>query len=165
MPKTKKPTNRKPAPKLAGAVIGRTALQVRMAADQHHVWRALVTDIARWWPTSFNVGGDKARMTIEPRVGGRMFEDWGEGRGALWSTVTLFDPPNRIEFVGHLNADFGGPTTSIIQIALCAEGKQTVLSLIDSVFGRVEKGTIASLDEGWKLLFADALKKFVEGKR
>jgi uncharacterized protein YndB with AHSA1/START domain len=161
MPSKKKPA-RKPTPTVTPAAIGRTELQVRIAADQQRVWRALVADISRWWPTSFNVGGESARMTIEPRVGGRMFEDWGQDRGVLWSTIILFDPPHRIEFAGHLTPSFGGPATSMIQIALAAEGKETVLSLTDSVFGRVAKSTIASLGEGWKMLFADSLKQYVE---
>lgn len=169
MARAKKPSKKKPAKtqakaSLPPANIGRVELEVHISADQQRVWNAIIHETPRWWRRDFNVGGESALMTIEPRVGGRMFEDWGNDRGALWGTVLLFDPPSRLELVAHLTPSFGGPATCIIQIALRADRDQTVLSLSDSFFGRADQGTVTSLSGGWKLLFAEALKQYVEGK-
>lgn len=57
-------------------------------ASPVEVWRALVKNTAAWWHEDYFIGSGPRTMIIEPRVGGRLYEDWGEGQGAVWATVT-----------------------------------------------------------------------------
>jgi uncharacterized protein YndB with AHSA1/START domain len=162
MGKTKKSAT--DAAALQPAVVTRLELEVRIDAKRARVWESLTSEIAGWWRTDFCVGGERAKMTVEPHVGGRMFEDWGGGAGAMWGTNLVYDPGKRLEVVGCLTPDFGGPATSIVQYALEEDGKATILKLRHSVFGRADEETGASLGSGWKMLF-DALKAYAEGRR
>ena len=35
-------------------------------------------------------------VVFEPRVGGALYENWGDGAGHLYGWVTAFDPPHRL---------------------------------------------------------------------
>jgi hypothetical protein len=55
-----------------------------------------------WFPHTY--GGDRVRaVVVEPRVGGRHYEDWGGENGHLYGQVTLFDPPRAWATRGRLS--------------------------------------------------------------
>ena len=64
-------------------------VEVEIEATAEVVWQALTTDIGEWWPRDFCVG-DVERFHLEPKLGGRMYEDWGDGGGLIWAVVTGF---------------------------------------------------------------------------
>ena len=43
-----------------------------------------------------------ARVVLEPMVGGRHYEDWGDDAGHLYGQVTAYDPPKRWATRGQL---------------------------------------------------------------
>jgi uncharacterized protein YndB with AHSA1/START domain len=103
-------------------------------------------------------------MHIEPRVGGRMYEDWGEGRGVLWATVLTIDPPGRLEMTGTVTPAFGGPLTTVMQFLIEPRGSNAcTLRLVDAMIGAVGPGTTESMDAGWKRLLGQALREYCEG--
>lgn len=67
----------------------------RNAAD---AFRIFVSEIGAWWPKSTHslantAEGEIARtVTIEPRVGGRVFETLTDGRELDWGEVLAFEP-------------------------------------------------------------------------
>lgn len=54
------------------------------------VFEALTTGLDKWWP---HRSRDGARIVYEPRVGGRLYEDWGNGAGLSYGEVIQYDPP------------------------------------------------------------------------
>lgn len=136
-------------------------VDVTIEAPREKVWNALTDGIGRWWPKDFYVGKSPKGFVLEARPGGRLYEDWGDGGGVLWGQVVTFDPPSTLDVAGQLFPAFGGPATTLVRWALTAEGDATRVTLVDSVFGRVNEKTAASLDEGWRVLLG-ALKTFVQ---
>lgn len=132
-----------------------------LAAKPERAWAALVRETDRWWPKDLCVGPARA-FRIEPRVGGRVFEDWGGQQGVLWGTVIVLHAPHRLEWVGSLSPDFGGPATSIVRIDLHPHERGCRLSVRDAVFGRVGPRTAESLKSGWQALLGDAFKRYAE---
>jgi DNA-binding transcriptional ArsR family regulator/uncharacterized protein YndB with AHSA1/START domain len=137
-------------------------LEIVIEARPAAVWKALTENIADWWPKDFYVGPKPLRFVVEPFVGGRVYEDWGDGQGVLWATVLVLDAEKKLQWVGDLAPEFGGPARSITSYTLREEGGHTVLAFRDSPYGRLADGVQAGLTEGWKMLIEGCLKPHVE---
>ena len=57
------------------ATVARVELEIPIKAPAADVWRALLEDTTLWWPREFYTGAAKG-FHIEPRLGGRVYEDW-----------------------------------------------------------------------------------------
>jgi DNA-binding transcriptional ArsR family regulator/uncharacterized protein YndB with AHSA1/START domain len=139
-----------------------TELEVRIDATPERVWEALTSEVAAWWPAGFYVGPSPVRFTVEPRVGGRVFEDWGGGEGALWATVTSVRAGAVLEWVGDLSAAYGGPGRSFTSFVLEPMGSGTLLKFRDDTSGELGDGVEKHMPDGWRLLVAETLKPYVE---
>lgn len=136
-------------------------VEVTVEAPAERVWSALTERIGDWWLKDFHTA-EGSRMLLELEVGGRMWEDHGDGQGLQWATVIAFERGRRLELSGVLTADFGGPGHTLQKFTLEASGDATVVRLTDTVFGAIAKSTADSLESGWQSLLTDGLKKFVE---
>lgn len=138
------------------------AFEVAIQATPAKVWAALTADTAAWWPPHFYTHPSAKRFVLEGAVGGRVYEDWGDGAGGLWGTVIVWDPPNRVTWAGEMYPDYGGPGRSFVTFTLTKKGKGTVLRMTDAgVCPNPEKAS-ASLQSGWEELIGGALKTYVE---
>ena len=87
--------------------------EVTIRAPRAKVYDALVRDVNSWW--AFRGGLPGAKLILEPHVGGRFFEDLGDGEGMLHGTVTYLKRPEKLRIVGPLDAQaeawagFNGP--------------------------------------------------------
>lgn len=135
---------------------------LRIDAPPARVWKALVEETAGWWLKEYSSGPKFRAMVIEPRLDGRMYEDWGDGAGVVWYRVVALDPPQRIELIGHLTPAFGGPALTMMRIELKASGRATRLMLADTLSGRVTEETAQSITDGWTKLLRKGLKTYVE---
>lgn len=63
-----------------------------------HTFDAFVRTIGVWWPTNpASCGRERVRdVTIEPSLGGRIYETWDDGSTVTWGTVVTWEPPNRL---------------------------------------------------------------------
>lgn len=140
------------------------SLEIPIMAKIDIVWHCLLQDVNLWWRKDFYTSSRTKEFIIEPKVGGRMYEDYGNNEGLLWAEVIVIDSPNVIEFKGHLSPQFGGPAMSFMKLSLQENGETTILSLSDTVFGDVNDNTKKELSSGWKMLYEDTFKKYVESK-
>src|SRR5688500_14554514 len=69
------------------------ATDVTIDAPPSRVWDA-ITRMGGWWPHRFRAGSG---VVLEPYVGGRFYEDWGDGAGALYGTVARWDAGARLD--------------------------------------------------------------------
>ena len=143
-----------------------TQLELRIEASVPNVWKAITADIAAWWPKPFYVGEAPKGFVVEPRVGGRVYEDWGNGEGALWATVTSLSDGQHLHWVGDLDPRYGGPARSMTSFTLKPDGENaTLLQFRDSAYGQLAAETISELEKGWKELLEGNLKPWLEQGR
>ena len=138
-------------------------LEVAIDAGVDEVWRALVERTDAWWLPDFHMVAAGSNVRLDARAGGGLVETDPEGGSLLWYTVQMVVPGRSLHLVGHLAADYGGPATTMLKLALEERDGGTVLSVQDSLVGRVSEDTAASLRAGWEQLFGEGLKAFVEG--
>lgn len=143
-------------------------LEIPIDAPRERVWNALVDEIDGWWRKDFVDRATRA-FILEPRPGGRVYEDWGEGRGRLWYTVASIEPPSRLLLSGQFFPVYCGGSLGTSYLTLALEeakggGGRTLLKLSDSVIGRLAGDFASELTQGWQLLIRDSLKPYAEGK-
>ena len=139
-------------------------VEITINAHQQAVWLALIHDISSWWRTDFYTSPKTQQFVLEPKLGGLMYEDHGNGQGLVWAEVIGIDEPGQLQLKGHLFPAFGGPAVSFLEIKLEASGEQTILKLTDSYVGNTDEKMRQSLTEGWQFLFGEGLKPYAEGK-
>jgi uncharacterized protein YndB with AHSA1/START domain len=146
----------------AGSIV----VETRIRGSAEKVWRALTSDIHRWWPESFYTGGTagRRRYVLEARVGGRMYEEWEEGAGLLWATVNTVMPERRLDVFGVAFPEWGGPNLWTGTWLLKPGRGHTVVRFTEGAFGRISKKSLADKDKGWTFLFDGALRAHVEGR-
>ena len=93
-----------------------------IAAPPARVWKAWVEEMNAWWTMPYyNDHALAAGLLMEPRLGGRYIEKWGEnGEGFLVGIITQWLPPRRLAYT-WTEADWGGVQT-MVRIDLEADG-------------------------------------------
>lgn len=142
--------------------VAQLELEIPIKARPARVWQALVKETSAWWNRDFYTSATAKGFVIEPLLGGRAYEDWGNGAGQVWYTVIGVDAPHSIMLQGILTPAFGGPAATILQLVLKGSGRNTVLMVSDTIFGRVGDDNVARTREGWETLFGKGLKAYAE---
>lgn len=142
-------------------------LALEVDAAPATVWTSLTAGIGEWWPKQFYVGTAPKRFVVEPRVGGRVFEDWGDGDGVLFGTVLVWDPGKALTWAGDMSAEYGGPARTVTSFTLtpAAGGSRTAVAFHDTPYGVLSDEAMTHLEEGWRWLLTDCLKPFLETGR
>jgi DNA-binding transcriptional ArsR family regulator/uncharacterized protein YndB with AHSA1/START domain len=117
--------------------------EVVVAATRERVFDALC-QMGEWWPHRFR---DDATVHLEPGVGGRFWEDWGGGDGALYATVTGIRRPERLACSGPMGMQ--GPVAGVFALDLSERPDGTLVRLSHQVVGPVDDETRASYEAGW----------------
>jgi uncharacterized protein YndB with AHSA1/START domain len=74
--------------------------------DPAHAFAVWTDGISVWWPTSHSVSQDPdLAVTIEPWVGGRIFERASDGTEHRWGDVTAWDAARSFSYRWHLRQD------------------------------------------------------------
>lgn len=99
--------------------------EVRCAAE--HAFDTWTRRIGQWWPADHTViGRPDAHVTLEGRLGGRIFERTPEGEEHDWGEVTLWEPPSRLGYLWHLRADRADATEVEIRFTDIGPGRSRV---------------------------------------
>jgi hypothetical protein len=88
-------------------------------------------------------------------VGGRFWEDWGGGDGALYATVTGIRRPEQLTCSGPMG--MSTPVTGVFSMALEERPEGTLVRLSHHAVGPIDEETMAAYQTGWGEVF-DALK-------
>ncbi len=63
--------------------------------------------MASWWPATHHIAKQPFQeIVIEPRAGGRWLERAADGSECPWGRVLAWEPPDRVSFSWHLQADW-----------------------------------------------------------
>ena len=152
---------------LLTAGAANVVIEIPINAPVSRTWSTMIIDISRWWRKDFLICEDSKGMTIEPRVGGLLFERAGlEGCGYAWGQIISFQPDKHLGYIAQIVPPWGGPAQSVVQISLKADESNphtTVLTLTDSLIGHVSEDLMSCLDDGWRQLFGEGgLKSYIE---
>jgi len=81
---------------------------VRVQAPPAIAWRVFTEQMGAWWPlASYKIGKAKAvDAIIEPRVGGRWYEQGEDGSTCDWGSVLAWEPPARLVLSYDITADW-----------------------------------------------------------
>jgi hypothetical protein len=102
-------------------------LAFEVACPPEHAFSVWTADIDRWWPPDHTVSGsDDARIVLEPRRGGRIFERMPSGTEHDWGEITIWEPPSRLGYLWHLNRDRADATEVEIRFVDAADGATRV---------------------------------------
>ena len=149
---------------LKTAEIADLTMEININATPERVWTALTSDIGQWWPADFFAGGEAGKRTylLEAEPGGRMYEQWEGGGGVLWGNVIAVDPTVRLQVLGSLFPNWGGPSLWFATWDLAASGNGTVVTFSESAIGKVSAGGAEEKTAGWEFLWA-CMKAHIEG--
>ena len=145
------------------ATIADITLEVVIDAPRERVWSALTEDIGAWWHKDFFMGPD-ATFHCDARLGGWMYEKWGDEQGLIWGTITGIRAPELLITTGDTGPEWGGPNRGFMQWNLSAsdDGEHTTVRFRHALHGRISEATRQSLEGGWKLLFEGCMKPYAE---
>jgi uncharacterized protein YndB with AHSA1/START domain len=137
-------------------------VEVRIEATREEVWDAVTRRASEWWHRDFYTGKEPLGFVVEPRLGGRVYEDWGEGDGALWYSVVALRRGESLTLAGTVACGPTGLETILDTITLTDDGGVTLLRLHSRAMGRLGDDFAAQTEAGWNLLLGKCLKDFVE---
>ena len=83
-----------------GPVV-RSSVTVKLPREE--AFRLFTERMGSWWPllTHSVFHADAATLTLEPVVGGRVYEATADGRTSDWGTVTEWQPGERLAMTWH----------------------------------------------------------------
>ena len=119
-------------------------------------FEVFVNRITRWWPldghaVSASAGKAALAVTIEPVVGGAVYETMHDGQRTDWGTVLEFVPGEKLAMTWHPGNNADNPTR--VDVAFAAQGDTgTRVTLTHSgweVWGKDAEDRRAMYNGGW----------------
>jgi hypothetical protein len=106
--------------------------ELRFAKPREHVFDAFL-DTQKWFQVSY--GEERLKGVVnDRRVGGQIYEDWGDGSGKLYGTIGWWDPPAGYSTISQM---LGGGITLNHRYEFADDGDGTVLRHECSAFGPI----------------------------
>ncbi|WP_430416081.1 hypothetical protein [Parasphingorhabdus sp.] len=149
---------------LSDAKIAKYQFEVPVKRSVEELWSVMIDEINGWWMHDFRALGEDSIISLNPETGGKLLETSPDGGSLEWYQVQMIVPKTSLYLVGYMAADWGGPTTSMLKLALEARGDDSVLIVSDALLGNVTENSTQSASDGWQMLFGDGLKKYAESK-
>jgi hypothetical protein len=145
--------------------VVRIEFSITIKALKSDVWEAFSKHIGTWWHKDFYMLGEGGKVVLEPWAGGRLYEENDLGNSLLWYNVIWVLKDEQINFSGNIVPPYGGPATTLLSVSL-SEGETgtTILKITDSIYGVVSEKHKSDTESGWKMIFEDSLKPFVEAQ-
>lgn len=125
------------------------------------VWDLLTNQIDQWWMTDF-CALPNSTMSFGTKIGSALLETGEDGSALEWYRVQMCVPGKVLYLVGYMAPDWGGPTTSMLKLALKPDGNNCTLTISDALLGNVTDNKAINAESGWKKLFEEGLKAKAE---
>ncbi|MFG0256593.1 MAG: SRPBCC domain-containing protein [Phycisphaerales bacterium JB043] len=125
--------------------------------DSARLFEAITGEIDAWW---FGCSHEGATMKIEPFVGGRFYEDAGDGRGVLWAHVADYFPGQKLILIGPIGVR--KPCQSVVTFEFEDVDGGCVLRFRHRGAGLMDADYEKDFEGGWNELL-DSLAKHVGG--
>ncbi|QBD83175.1 SRPBCC domain-containing protein [Ktedonosporobacter rubrisoli] len=136
-------------------------LEVPLNFAPERVFRALTQEIDSWWDKKYSTI-KQGKVVLEAELGKRMYEDWGNGNGSVFGTVTYLEKDKILEIEGHLGMD--KPSQGLLRFELIPQGTATLLKIKHRATGIIRPYAIHVFAQGWKNLFEVCLPAYLEAQ-
>lgn len=147
---------------LTDARIIKYRFEVPIKRSATDIWTLMIDEIDAWWMNDFRALGEGSKVTLNAAIGGQLIESAADGSSLEWYRVQMVSPGKSLYLVGYMAPDWGGPTTSMLKLAVEDRDNGGALIVSDALSGNVTEASARSAEDGWKTLFGDGLKGFVE---
>ena len=101
---------------------------ITVEVSPERAFAVFTEEIGSWWPLEGkSIGAAKAETAIiEPRVGGRWFEQGEDGSTCDWGRVLAYEPPERIALAWQISSDWrhDPEISSEVEVRFIAEGEE-----------------------------------------
>ncbi len=118
----------------------RVAVMVRVEVAPEVAFEVFTSEIDRWWRRgiAYRVAGrDKGMLVLEPKVGGRLFEEYtGPSGPAVHEAgrITAWEPPGRLAFEWRGSNFAPGESTHVEVTFTATESGATQVALVHTGF-------------------------------
>jgi hypothetical protein len=87
-----------------------TVAPLRLSFDidcpAEHAFDVWTTRLSSWWPPDHSASGRPGTIvTLEPRLGGRIFERTPDGTEIDWGEITSWNPPHGLAYLWHIGRE------------------------------------------------------------
>ena len=147
---------------LTNAKIIKYQFEVPIQRSASDTWPLMIDQINDWWMDDFRALGEGSKVTFNAETGGQLIESAADGSALEWYRVQMVVPGKSLYLVGYLAPDWGGPTISMLKLAIEERGESCALIVSDALLGNVSEASAGSAESGWRMLFGDGLKGFAE---
>lgn len=151
-----------PIEELPAARIYKYEFEVPIKRPASKVWSLMTDKINSWWMNDFRALGEGSTMSLNAHTGGMLVEQNQNGDSLEWYRVQMCQPEKALYLNGYLAPDWGGPTLSMLKLALEPEEGACVLKVSDALMGNVTEASAKSAQSGWEMMFRDGLGHFAE---
>jgi Activator of Hsp90 ATPase homolog 1-like protein len=122
-------------------VIEPLRVTVELDCPAEHAFTVWTARFGDWWPGSHTVSAAPGvTVSLEPRLGGRIYERAPDGTEHEWGEVTVWEPPRRLGYLWHLRRDRADATD--VELSFVATGD--------------DRCRLEIVHSGWERLGADA---------
>ena len=135
-------------------------LIVNISATPERVFSLLTNNISDWWGKPYLSNQNSTQITLQPKIGGLLFESQGTDYYYKWGEVSRLKKNEILEITGTLsmpNAMFGR-----ITFTLEKKGEGTKVELLHKAYGDLLDESKQKYTNGWNNLIGIRLKKLAE---
>lgn len=141
---------------------------VTVNCSAEHAFNVFVNRIGGWWPLAshaVSAADAKAALdaTIEPKVGGEVYETKHDGTRSKWGTVLEFDPFSKFAMSWHPGPNVDKPTR--VEVEFSPVDNTTVVTLTHSgweIWGDEGAEKIKGYSAGWGMMLDELYAKACE---
>jgi hypothetical protein len=109
--------------------VSAIAFEYSLPCSPEHAFDTYVGRIGEWWHPDYSASAETLHgVTIEPRVGGRVYATHSDLGQHEWGEVTVFEPGRRVAHTFSLAQDPAHPTEVTAEFA--AEGGGCTLRFV-----------------------------------
>jgi uncharacterized protein YndB with AHSA1/START domain len=102
-----------------------------------HAFAVWTEHLSSWWPKGHSASGNRETVvTLEPELGGRIFERTPDGTEIDWGEITAWEPPHRLGYLWHIGRNRTEATDVELIFADRGDGK-TRLEIVHSGWDRL----------------------------
>jgi len=150
------------AEELPGAKFCKYRIDVPIDRPVETAWSRMTKDINEWWMNDFRMFGEDSFVSLNAQAGGALVEQSKSGDSLEWYRVQMCQQGKSLFLNGYLAPDWGGPTLSMLKLALQPQDASCILTVTDVLMGNVSERSAMNAEDGWTTLFRDGLKPFAE---